>query len=334
MPRALVLGGTGQVGLATARRLLATGWDVDVTGRNPPRVNFGEARFLHSDRSNADDLRAAVGDGADLLVDNVCYTAAQAELLLPLLGSVGSTVMLSSKAVYVDTNGNHSNSDVAPAFGGPIAETQPTLAPGDMPYDSREGYGANKVAAERVFLDSGHPVTVIRPSKVHGPGTARPREWMFVKRALDRRPVVFLAHRGEGSDHPTAAANIAALIEVAAARPGTRILNCADPDTPNGLEISRTVARLLGHEPEEILLDGLPEGNVGRHAWDLAHPIVLDMTAAAELGYEPAGDYATTVAEEVAWLAESRPDWLDDEFFAPLLDYEAEDRWLAARGIS
>ncbi len=236
MPRALVLGGTGQVGLATARRLLDAGWDVDVTGRHPPRVDFGEARFLRSDRGDADDLRAAVGKGGDLLVDNVCYTAAQAGLLLPLVGVVGSTVVLSSKAVYVDADGNHSNSDVGPRFDGPIRETQPTMAPGDKPYDSREGYGANKVAAEHVFLDSGHPVTVIRPSKVHGAGSARPREWMFVKRALDRRPAVFLAHRGEGADHPTAAANIAALIEVAAAKPGTRILNCGDPDVPNGLE--------------------------------------------------------------------------------------------------
>jgi nucleoside-diphosphate-sugar epimerase len=332
MPRALVLGGTGQVGLATAKRLLAAGWDVDLTGRNPPRVDLGRARFVRSDRSGADDLRAAVGDGADLLVDNVCYTAEQARLLLPLLGSVGSTVMLSSKAVYVDARGNHPNSADAPDYGGPIPESQPTMAPGDMPYDSREGYGANKVAAEHVFLDSGHPVTVIRPSKVHGRGTVRPREWMFVKRALDRRPVLFLAHRGRGADHPTAAANIAALVEVAAAKPGTRILNCADPDTPSALEISRTVARLLGHEREEILLDGPPEGNVGRHAWDLAHPIVLDMTAAAELGYEPAGDYATTVADEVAWLADAQPDWLDDEFFAPLLDYDAEDRLLGDRG--
>jgi nucleoside-diphosphate-sugar epimerase len=334
MPRALVLGGTGQVGLATARRLLASGWDVEVTGRNEPRIDFGGARFLRSDRGNADDLRAAVGDGVDLLVDNVCYTAAQAGLLLPLLGSVGSTVMLSSKAVYVDAHGNHSNSDEAPNFGGPIKETQPTMAPGDMPYDSREGYGANKVAAEHVFLDCGHAVTVIRPSKVHGAGTARPREWMFVKRALDRRPAVFLAHGGEGTDHPTAAANIAALIEVAAAKPGTRVLNCADPDTPNALEISRTVAHLLGHEREEILLDGPAEGNLGRHAWDPPHPIVLDMTAAAELGYEPAGDYASTVADEVTWLAESRPDRLDNEFFASLLDYDAENRWLADRGTT
>ena len=72
------------------------------------------------------------------------------------------------------------------------------------------------MAAEQVLLDSGAPVTVLRPSKIHGAGAPRPREWVFVKRVLDRRPAVLLA-RGAGIDHPTAAANIAALIEVVAA---------------------------------------------------------------------------------------------------------------------
>ena len=75
------------------------------------------------------------------------------------------------------------NSDARPQFDGPIPETQPTMAPGDMPYDSREGYGANKVTAEHVFIDSGLPVTIIRLSKARGPGAparvalreARPR---------------------------------------------------------------------------------------------------------------------------------------------------------------
>ena len=317
MPRALVLGGTGQVGVAVARRLGAAGWDVELTGRRPPRVEVEGVRFLRSDRTDADDLRSAVGTGADLLVDNVCYTAEQACLLLPLLDLVGSTAMLSSKAVYVDAAGNHSNSDVRPDFGGPIKETQPTMPPGDMPYDSREGYGPNKVAAEQVLLDSGAPVTVIRPSKVHGRGSANPREWFFVKRVLDRRPAVLLAHRGEGVDHPTAAANIAALIEVAAAKPGARILNCADPDAPNGLEISRTIAGLMGHEWDEVLVDG---DEPGRHPWDALPPVMLDTTAATELGYVPAGDYERTVAEEIDWLvANPRP----GEF-----DYAAEDRYL------
>jgi nucleoside-diphosphate-sugar epimerase len=322
--RALILGGTGLVGRAAARRLLAAGWQVDVTGRDPTRNTVAEARFVPADRQDEDELRAAVGGGVDLLVDCICYTAAEARVLVPLLGDVGSTVLISSKAVYVDDAGRHSNSDEPPSFGAPVSEAQPTLPPGDGDYRTREGYGANKVAAERVLLDSGRPVSVLRPSKIHGEGAAPPREWIFVKRVLDRRPVVLLAHRGAGVDHPTAASNIAALIETVADEPGARILNSADPDAPSGLEIARTIARHLDHEWDEILVDG---AEVGRHPWDKLPPFILDVTAAHALGYVPAGDYATTVVEEIDWLVAGHEP--DPEFFAGLFDYAAEDRFLA-----
>jgi nucleoside-diphosphate-sugar epimerase len=346
MPRALVVGGTGAIGRATARRLLAAGWRVDLTGRDrarmPAELAAAGVRFVAADRGDSTQLFAALGDGADLLVDCVCYTAADATRLLPLVRAAGSTVMISSKAVYVDGAGRHSNSATAPHFNGPISETQPTVAPGDGDYTTREGYGANKVAAEQVLLDCGRPVTVLRPSKIHGAGARRPREWIFVKRVLDRRPALFLAHRGGGVDHPTAAANIAALIEVVAASPGRRILNTADPDAPNALEISRTIARQLDHVWDEVLLDDRTDETLGRHPWDTPHPIVLDTTASIELGYRPVGDYATTVADEVEWLvsaagggegAEYLPG-ADDPFFAPMLDYAAEDRYLSRRAHS
>lgn len=103
----------------------------------------------------------------------------------------------------------------------------------------------------------------------------------------------------------------------------------ADPDAPSALEISRTIARQLDHAWEEVLLDTDAPGGLGISPWDAAHPVVLDTTAASELGYEPAGDYAATVAEEVEWLvaaARGGEDAAllplpDDTFFAPLLDY-------------
>jgi nucleoside-diphosphate-sugar epimerase len=343
MPRALILGGTGLVGRAIALRLARTGWRVDVTGRDaanmPDDLRGVGVEFIRSDSHDASQLATAFGDGADLLVDCVMYTAEDARRLLPFARGVTSTVMISSKAVYVDAAGNHSNSDEPPRYDGPIRETQPTLAPLDIDYRSREGYGANKVAAEQVMLDSGLPVSILRPSKVHGRGGARPREWMFVKRVLDRRPALILAHRGAGVDHTTAAANIAALVEVVARNPGARILNSADPDAPSGIEIARTIAHALDYEWQEVLLDGDAIGNVGLYPWDARHPIVLDTSASLALGYQPVGDYAATVVDTVEWLVEAArggPDAAklprdDDEFFAELFDYAGEDRFLASR---
>jgi nucleoside-diphosphate-sugar epimerase len=342
MRRALILGGTGAIGRAVAHRLLAAGWSVDLTGRDPARMpddlTAVGVRFTPADRDDHTALRAAFGSGADLLVDNVCYTAAQARALVPYAADAGSVVMLSSKAVYVDAAGNHTNSDVPPRFEGPITEAQSTMAPADdIDFGSREGYGANKVAAEHVLLDSGAPVTVIRPSKVHGPGARQPREWVFVKRVLDRRPVVLLANGGRGGDHPSAAANIAALTHVVASNPGRRVVNIADPDHPTAADIASIIANQLHHTWVQMLLDARAPAGLGATPWDTAHPIVLDTTAAHDLGYTPVGDYAATVAAEVSWLVAGArggaedPPGDNDPYFAPMLDYAAEEAYLATR---
>jgi nucleoside-diphosphate-sugar epimerase len=337
MKRAVILGGTGVLGRAIARRLLDAGWQVEITGRDaskmPAVLREAGATFESSDRRNDADLARTVGNGADLLVDAACYSAADALLLLPHLAAVGSAVMLSSKAVYIDDAGNHVNSDVPPNFPLPIREDQATMQPGNGDYESREGYGANKVAAEHVLLDSGYPVTVIRASKVHGDGAARPREWMFVKRVLDRRPAVFLASKGAGGDHTTAAVNTAALVETIAARPGQRILNSADPDAPTGLDIARTIADRLDHEWEEILLDSDAHPDLGAHPWNFTPPLILDTQASTALGYQPVGTYAQTVTAEIDWLLANPANQPGpaEPFFDHLTDYAAEDAFLAAR---
>jgi nucleoside-diphosphate-sugar epimerase len=345
VPHALITGGTGAIGFATARRLCAAGWSVEITGREaahfpPPLAELG-VRFTACDRDDSARLRALAGAGADLLVDCACKTGEQAQAVVGLLGSFGSMVLISSRAVYVDAQGRHVNSDEPPSFDGPIDERQPTLRPDASPAGTREGYGPNKVAAEEVLLESGHPVAVLRASKVHGAWSRRPREWVFVKRALDSRRHVFLARQGRGADHCTAAVNVAALIEVVAAQPARRVLNIADPDVPTALEIARRVAAHLEHSWKEILIggDGAGEADVGRTPWDLFPPVVLDTTAALGLGYRPAGSYADTVLEELDWLVtacrDRRADWAlpaaDDPFFAPLMNYGAEDRLLALR---
>jgi nucleoside-diphosphate-sugar epimerase len=343
MRRAVILGGTGVLGRATARRLLTAGWTVDLVGRDRARMpcdlESRGARFHAADRHDVGAVGRIVGGGADLLVDALCFTAADARQLVPMLRDVTSAVMLSSKAVYVDDEGRHVNSPSPPQFCSPIGENQPTVKPGNGDYNSRDGYGQNKVAAERTLLDSGFPVTVIRASKVHGERASLPLEWIFVKRIIDRRPAVFLAHRGIGGNHTTAAVNTAALIERVAAVPGPRILNSADPDAPNGLQIARTVAACLDYEWQEVLLDddevpGVVPG-LGRHPWDARPPIVLDTSASLRLGYTPAGTYAETITEEIDWLLgakhEGRSPAVDESYFAPFFNYPAEDAYLRWR---
>ncbi len=80
-----------------------------------------------------------------------------------------------------------------------------------------------------------------------------------------------------------------------------------------------------------LLDDDAPDG-LGPHPWDRVPPIRLDTAAARQLGYRPAGDYATTVTTELDWLTSTPlPPGFDHEYFAPMLDYAAEDAYLAER---
>ena len=344
MRRALVLGGTGLVGRAIALRLARAGWHVDVTGRDaanmPDDLRAAGVEFIRADSHDASQVAAAFGCGADLLVDCVMYTAEDARRLLPFARDATSTVMISSKAVYVDAAGNHSNSDDPPRYDGPIRETQPTLAPLDIDYRSREGYGANKVAAEQVMLDSGLPVSILRPSKIHGRGAARPREWMFVKRVLDRRPARDpraprrrRRPHDRGREHRRARRGgraRAGRADPEQRRPGRAE---RDRDRPRDRACARaTSGRRCCSTVTRSATSASIRGTRG-------HPIVLDTSAALALGYQPVGDYAATVVDTVDWLVESArggPDASklprdDDEFFAELFDYAAEDRFLASR---
>jgi len=76
MRTALVLGGTGQIGIPAARRLAKEGWDVTIAAR-------GKAADIQLDRTVPGELEAAA-DGFDLLVDVIPFTSADAQQLASL----------------------------------------------------------------------------------------------------------------------------------------------------------------------------------------------------------------------------------------------------------
>ncbi|QNE47118.1 NAD-dependent epimerase/dehydratase family protein [Glaciihabitans sp. INWT7] len=306
--RAVILGGTGAIGGAAAARLAASGCEVEVTGRNPasmPAELPARGVHFHSiERSDVEAIGRLVGDDSALLVDLLAYRAADVRALLPAMGSVGSTVIISTRAVYVDADGRHVNGHDAPRFPVPITESMPTVRPADGvdPF-SREGYAPSKVAVEQVALGSGLPITVIRPSKVHGRWARNPRTRSFVESMMRGEQKIELAARGESIDHLTAASNTAALIATVATLPGARILNSADPDAPSAEQIVRAIALRVGWNGALDLLGGAADPLRGRHPWMTAHPIVLDTSASTRLGYAPAGTGLALLAEEIDWIA-------------------------------
>ncbi|WP_326556913.1 NAD-dependent epimerase/dehydratase family protein [Micromonospora sp. NBC_01796] len=334
---ALVIGATGQVGRATVRALVRDGWQVRAGsrgGRGGPLWPLDwHVHPVPLDRENDDELVEAIGDGCDLVVDTVAYGARHARQLIELSDRIGSAVVLSSAAVYLDDQGLGFGADGV-TFPVPIAETQPTTMAGTG------DYAADKAALERELLDAGAilPTTVLRAGAIHGPHTVHPREWHFVKRALDRRPARVLAYGGESRFHPVSTANLAELIRLAASEPGARVLNAADPEAPTVREIGAAIHSVLDHSADEVLIDGpSPAPPVGETPWSTANPVVLDMSVAQrQLGYRPVTDYLRSLPETVSWLVDATRDrdWRDVftdllEYRTDYFDYAAEDAWLA-----
>ncbi|MEU3483220.1 NAD-dependent epimerase/dehydratase family protein [Streptomyces sp. NPDC033754] len=339
---AFVLGASGQVGRAAVRALVADGWKVTAASRRGVRDERwpDEVRSVRLDRTEEGALAAGLGEGCDVLVDIVAYDGAHGRQLTGLADRIGSAVVVSSGAVYEDAQGRSFDTqdrpDGFPAFPVPTAEEWRTVAPGDTTYSTR------KIALERELLAAGDalPATLLRAGAIHGPYSPGPRELWFVKRALDGRPVRVLAYGGTSRFHPVHVDNLAELVRLAAANPGSRVLNGGDPEAPTVAEIGAAIDAVMGVRSETILMEGAPEGTVGSTPWTAPHPVVYDMTAAErELGYRPVVSYAETLPETVEWLTAHLGDreWREAftglaKYGVDLFDYAAEDAWLKARG--
>jgi nucleoside-diphosphate-sugar epimerase len=335
--RALLLGGTGKTGRVLAQRLLETGWEVVVASRGERPVET-DVQHVKLDRADDQALRAALGDGVDALVDFVAFEPAHAEQLLSLNGLTRSLVVVSSASVYADAEGrslDEIREGADAQFRVPLTEREPTVPAGDATYSTR------KRAIERILLGQSEiPSTLVRAGAIYGPGDLNSREWYFVKRALDGRPVVVLAHRGESRFQPISVHNLAELIRLSAERPGRRLLNGGDPEAPTVAEIGRHIAAAMNHEWSDVLLPGPPRGVVGDNPWGVPRPFVLDMAEAEfEVGYRPVTTYAKAVAETCEWLVgvTEGHDWREvlsgaAKLYADEFDYSAEDEFL--RGLT
>ena len=328
MPRAILIGGNGQIGRAAAPTLARDGWDVVLVSRSGSLPDgFAELgiQTVAADRADDAQLRAAVGDGADVVVDMVAYGREHGAQLNGL--PAGSLILISTGSVYADDEGRALDGvSELPHLPCPIPETHRTAEPGDP-----DNYSRGKAALEQEVVAGPLPATILRPGAIHGPGAKLPRELYFVQRAVDGRRRVALAWCGESRFQTSSVANIAELIRLAAANPGDRLLNAGDPEAPTTLEICHAIGTAMGHEFEPVLLPADEYGNPWGLPPDL--PLVFDMTAAErELGYRPVATYADAVQETCAWLVaeiESGRDW-KDTYLATSYDYEAEGAAIAS----
>lgn len=244
---ALLLGGSGQIGIASARALAHAGFHVTVAHRGERTLPSGvPADTIRLDREDTPALLAAA-KGKDLVFDAVAYTPDHAKQLGKLAGDIGSLVVISTGSVYMGRNGSYfdiaKDDESYPDFPVPITEDLATIDNDELTY------GPLKAAMERALLKTpGLPVSILRPAAVHGPHSPKLREFYFMKRALDGRPHVVLSRNGASRFSTSSTINIAALVLACAQTPGVRALNAVDEENFSTREIAETVFSVMGHD--------------------------------------------------------------------------------------
>lgn len=333
MPRAVIVGGTGQIGLAVARRLVSEAWHVTIISRQATALPEG-CHHIQADGRDADTLDAVIGSDTDLLLSCVAFDATDAECLAVAGRKAGHIVAISSAGVYRDEQGRtlgEATQRGFPIFPVPLTEATPTVAPGP------ETYATRKIAMEQALLNrASSAVTILRPCAVHGPESKSAREWWFVKRLLDGRQAIPVAYGGRSRFQTTSVAAIADAVLRATSGNLPAIVNVSDADSPSVAEIGHAIMDIMDLRAELI---GLPDSptyppEFGRTPWSVHHPMVCSAVATAE------ATYAQSVGPAVRWLIEvvRCGDWREllpqlAAYPRELFDYEADEQVLQIPGI-
>ncbi len=300
MPKALIVGGTGQIGHAIAERLLDDGWTVGITSRSGADIPAGAAHHLLDPRDAA-SMAKLVGSRTDLLLSCAAFDADDGPILAEAGQGAGRIIAISSASVYCDAQGrtlDEAAQNGFPAFMNPLTESGATVGPGPQTYSTR------KVAMERALREHAKcPVNILRPCAIHGAHSRHAREWWFVKRLLDCRSVIPLAYEGSSRFQTTSCAAIAQASTLALKSELPEIVNVADADCPTVAEIGRAIAGFMGMTVELVGLVGKPDRTPkhGRTPWSIARPMIVSSLA------PPSERYRTSVEPAITWLVRNVP---------------------------
>lgn len=320
MSAILILGGTRNLGHVTALALLDAGHEVTILNRGQTRDDLpGDVERLRADRSDTNQLRAAVGRRSfDLIFDATTYTVADALKAIDVFsGRAGRYVFVSSGQVYL----------VRENLARPFRESDypgPVMA--EPPRDSADYpswlYGSDKRDAENAFmaarLESGFPVTTLRLPMVASERDHYGRIQGYAARILDGGPLLL----PEGEGLPLRHVYVADVARLVVGLAGSDTGSGGDYNISYGssMNLSRFIellAAAAGRSPNILTVDRrkLVEGGLlphcspfsGRWMSELDNTLSLAHLGAAGISYTAPEDYLPRLLEDFTtrWAANS-----------------------------
>ena len=326
--RALVFGGSGQIGRAVAIRLAQAGWQVTATTRGG-RALPDDLVALGVARAETGPKAALIARGWDAVMDPLAYTAADAGELIAARADMGRLCVISTASVYADAQGR--GFETGPDLGFPeypieIAENQPRVPPGP-------GYSAQKVEMEDALYAADLPLILLRPAAIHGVGARHPREWVVVKRLLDGRKAMPMAQSGLSVFHTTSTAGMADFTLHLLSGGQTGTFNIADPQAMTTADLAQTLARAMDRALTILDALGAPDP-LGHTPWSVPHPVRLSLAAALATGWRAPPSYEACLQPYLDYMIAHQDDWQTAfPAFAGYghdpFDYAAEDAYFS-----
>ena len=169
----LILGGTGFIGPHLVKYASERGHRITLFNRGRTNAHlFPGVEKLVGDRN--DNLKALEGRRWDAVIDNSGYTPLQVQQSVDLLkNACDQYLFTSTRSVYTD-------------FTREVMDEDAPVGPKDIPESEWDGYGPNKVLAERIVQAGfGARTLITRPPVIVGPGDRTDRFTYWVDRIDD-----------------------------------------------------------------------------------------------------------------------------------------------------
>ncbi len=187
----LLVGGTGFISKRIVQNLVGRGYNVTIFNRglsaNPFELNK-RVNCVIGNRDNENDLKKVLmGKKYDVVYDMIAYTENHSRIITNILkGKIGRFIHCSTISVYMISDAVHC----------PITEDQYNRKV--MKYFARNpfgmDYGINKRKCEEILWsehnDKTFPVTMLRPTFVAGPEDPSKRDYFWIQRILDGKPLL------------------------------------------------------------------------------------------------------------------------------------------------
>ena len=306
--RVLVLGGSGFIGGAAARRLRDRGAEVFTFHR-------GEGADVRGDRAELGQHREGFARLApDVVVDAIAYSEADAaDLVATLRGAAGRTVVLSSQDVYAPY-GRLLGLETGVPDMAPSTEVSP-LRTGRFPYRSKASgqrdmaWSYEKILVEEAAAsDPTLPATILRLPCVYGPGDRHHRVGQVLARLERGGPYVLGRVQASWRWTRGHVENVAEAIALAVVEPRAsgRVYNVGEEPALPEREWVRSIAKAAGLEADilEVEPGELPAELA--EPFDFAHDLVADTRRIREeLGYREVVALEEGLRASVAWESAS-----------------------------